>query len=506
MKKASILIMIVSVLSKILGFLREAVLAAFVGVNPVSDAFVFSFNLPHTIFSLIAAAFVTGFIPMYTRIENESEDGPIKANRFLNNILNSMLVLCAILCLLYLLFTDLFLVLLLPNASVDQLLYLVPFTQVTIFSIFFTCIVQLFTGFLHVKDSFVVPALIGFPMNFVVITTLILSKSLGTIILPFGVLISFALQALLILGYARHKGYRFKFVLDLKDKHLLTMLMLALPLIVGTASDVFANMIMQGIVSGVSGGITLLNNSIKTGGLVYGIFGTAIITVVYPSISRSISLKKFDDVRTEFGDALVSLLLFILPSTVGLVLLANPVLEFIYLRGEFTQANLNALIPTFICYAFGLPFMSLRHLIVRVFYGYQDMKTPMINSIIILASQFVLGMVLFNILGLPGVTLAMTISYAVGVTVMLFQLQSKLKTFPIKKYAIQIAKLLVASLIMGVVVYLGYELLSSADLGKTLPLMLSIVVGVIVYLSVILFSRIDTVDEMINSIKAKVKG
>lgn len=506
MKKASILIMIISVLSKILGFLREAVLAAFVGVNPVSDAFVFSFNLPNTIFSLIAAAFVTGFIPMYTRIESETEDGPVKANRFLNNILNSMLVLCAILCVLYLLFTDLFLSLLLPNASMEQLLYLVPFTQVTIFSVFFTCIVQLFTGFLNVKDSFVVPALIGFPMNFVVITTLVLSKSLGTSILPFGVLISFILQAMLILGYARHKGYRFKFVLDLKDRYLITMLTLALPLIVGTASDVFANMIMQGIVSGVSGGITLLNNSIKTGGLVYGIFGTAIITVVYPSISRSISMKKFDEVRTEFGEALVSLLLFILPSTVGLVLLAEPVLEFIYLRGEFTQANLNALVPTFICYALGLPFISLRQLIVRLYYGYQDMKTPMINSIITLSAQFVLGVVLFQIVGLPGVTLAMTISQGVGVTFMLVQLKGKLQSFPIKKYASQIIKLLVASLVMGFVVYFGYQLVSSSDLGKTVSLMLSILAGVIVYLSVVLFIRIDTVDDMINSLKEKVKG
>ncbi|NLC41885.1 MAG: murein biosynthesis integral membrane protein MurJ, partial [Erysipelothrix sp.] len=90
MKKASIFIMILSILSKLLGFVRETVLAAFIGAGDVSDAFVYSLSLPTTFFSVVIAAFVTGLIPMYTRVEND--EGSDRAMRFLNNTLNIMLL------------------------------------------------------------------------------------------------------------------------------------------------------------------------------------------------------------------------------------------------------------------------------------------------------------------------------------------------------------------------------------------------------------------------------
>lgn len=504
MKKASIFVMIVTVLSKLLGFVRETVLAAVYGPGAVSDAFIYAFGLPTKIFSLIAAAFVTGLIPMFTRIEGEK--GEETANAFLNNVVHVVTVLCFLISGFFLLFTDLSLSLLLPSASAEALQYLVPFTRITVFSVFFTSVIQIFTGFLQIRDSFVFPMLMGFPMNIVVIATIYLSTIVGTWVLPYGILISYGVQALLILGYARLKGFRYKFVFNLKDPDLKRMLVIAIPLIIGASVGVFGGLVNEGIVSGVEGGISYLNYSSRVGGLISGIFASSIISVMYPGISRSVSLHKVEEAKKETGDSLISILLFVLPSIVGITILAEPVLRFIYVRSEFTETHLQTLVPIFVFYTLAVLIDSIRMLVTRVFYAYQDTKTPMINSIITIVIQAILAVVLFQFMGIMGVTLAMSIAHGSTLIALLYQMKKLFKSFPVRHYLIQAGKLLLASALMGVVVFFAYGALTrSGNISSTVGLFVSIALGAVVYLTIVLMSRIETVDTLIASIHRRLR-
>ncbi|NLC05854.1 MAG: murein biosynthesis integral membrane protein MurJ [Erysipelothrix sp.] len=503
MKKASIFVMIVTVLSKLLGFVRETVLAATFGPGAISDAFIYSFGLPTKIFSLIAAAFVTGFIPMFTRIENQK--GKQEANTFLNNVVHVVVILCAIISGFFFIFTEFSLSILLPSASQEALVYLIPFTKVTVFSVFFTSIIQIFTGFLQIRDSFVFPMMMGFPMNIVVIGAIYMSTFVGTWILPFGILISYALQATLILGYSRFKGYRYQFVINFKDPDLRKMLVIAVPLIIGASVAVFGGLVNEGIVSGVDGGISYLNYSTRVGGLISGIFATSIVSVTYPGISRSVSLNKVEEAKKETGDSIISILLFVLPSIVGITILAEPVLRFIYVREEFTEAHLQVLVPIFVFYTLAVLVNCLRDLIVKVFYAYQDTRTPMYNSILTIGLQASLAIALFNVLGVMGVTLAMSISHTISLLFLTFQMKKLFNDFPLRYYIKQILKLVIASVLMGVVVYFTYRYFSTQS-SSLMAMFISIIVGIIVYLVAVLMSGIDTVDSLIESIRYKLKG
>lgn len=503
MKKVSIFIMVVTVLSKLLGFVREAVLAAVFGTSVISDAFLYSYSLPKDLFSVIAAAFVAGFIPMFTRIEQEK--GKEQSNRFQNNVLHAMFLLSAIISFVYLLFTEPILSVLLPDASPDSLLYIIPFTKVTIFSLFCTSVIQLMTGFLQIRDSFVFPMLMGFPLNIVLITTIYLAGSVGPEIMPYGILLAYIVQALLILGYARYKGYRYKFVLDLKDPDLLNMLSLSLPIIIGSSSGTFGNLINKAIVSGVEGGISYLNYSVTAGGIIHGIFGVAIISVMYPGISRAISLNRIDEVKKDIGDSAISVLLFVLPSVIGFIVLAEPILRFIYVRNAFTEANLMVLVPIFIGYAIGLVALSLRDLVTRVYYAFQETKIPMINSLVVVIFQTVLGVILFQFIGMKGVTLAMSIANISGLVYLFVNLRKLMSDIPYKKYLLMALKVAVAAVIMGVVVYFVFNYLYQSR-SSNVSMFLSIFVGVFVYFIMILFMGIETVDELIGKIRGKVKG
>lgn len=501
MKKASILIIIVSILSKILGFVRETVLAAIYGAGNVSDAFIFAFGLPATLFSVIAAAFVTGFIPMYSRVE--ADEGEAVSGRFMNNILHVMLIFCLVVAAVFLLIPEPILGFLLPNATPDLMAYVLPFTQITVFSVFMTCIIQLMTGFLQLKNYFVFPMLMGFPMNIVVILTILASRSMGEWILPFGILISYTIQAALIFTFSVKKGFRYKPTLDLKDPNLRRMLFLAIPLIIGSSSATFGDLINKAIVSGYEGGVSYLNYSTRLGGILQSVFGTAIISVAYPSLSRSIARNEVKETYKNFGDAVVSICLLIAPASLGLIVLAEPIVEVVYQRGAFTEADLAITVPVFIGYSVGLLALSLRDLFTRMFYSYQDMRTPMWVSILMAATQGILAVALFSVLGISGVTWAMSIATLLGLLILALRLRKRLKGFPMRHYFYQTVKILVSAVIMALAAFSVYYM-TSPSLSALVSLVLSIMAAVAVYGILIILLRIDPVIDLMNILKRKM--
>ncbi len=504
MKKASIIIMIFSILSKILGFVREAIMSRTLGSSALASAFVYAFSLPTTFFSVVIAAFATGFIPMFTRVEDKH--GSKVAMNFMNNTTNVMVLIGALFSLFIFIFTEAALSILLPGAEAAQLVYLVPFLKVTCFTIIFTAIIQLMTGFLHVRNSFLTVALLGFPLNIVIISVLFLYRNFGHDILPYGILIAYGLQAVLILGYAHLKGYRFKPIINFKDPNLKTMLIIALPLIIGSASSSIGTLFSQGIASSLDDGIAQLSYAQKIGGMVEGIFGMAIITVMYPSLSKAIALKQYDKAKHEFGESFISELLLILPASIGLMLLSKPVVQFVYFGGDFTMDDVNKLAPVLMTFALGLLGYSLHNLIVRVFYSYQDMKTPMFVSIGIISVQIALGYVLFQFMSIPGITLGMAVAFLLGAFVELVILMKKrFVTFPVRKYLKQAIKILIANGFMAVAIILCILFLKPI-LSNTMFLLFTILTAIIVYFIVVLNLHIETVDELIHSFRRKVKG
>lgn len=505
MRKVTILLMLITVFSKILGFLRETILASYFGSSAISDAFIYSLTLPNSIFMVITAAFATGFIPMFARIENERND--VEAKLFLNNTLNVMCFLGLIISFFVFIFVEWTLKILLPNASVAQLIYLVPFVRITIFSIMFTCVIQLMTGFLQVNGHFVIPAMMGFPLNIILIFGIVFSQKTNVYLLPIFILIAYIAQALLLLFFAYRRGYRFKFVFNLKDEHIQRMLRLSVPLILGSATTLVGNLISQGLASGVIGGVSYINYATKIGGMVEGIFGVAIISVMYPSLSKMIANSQLKQAVDEVGTSVVSMLVFVLPCAVGLLVLANPILQFVYMRNKFTYENVLVLEPIFRNYCLGILFSCVYSLFVKVFYAFQDTKTPIISMMIFVVTQSILGIILTKQMGVAGISLAMSIAYIVAMISLCYLLYRRnLLNNGFSRYYIQIFKCFCCSLLMGVFTFVIYNFFNSIlGSGSRISLLLTILLSVIVYLVFILMARIETIQLMTKSIFKKFK-
>lgn len=284
--KATVSLMIVTMLSKILGFGRELVLGALYGATVYSDVFIAASNIPKVLFTLVATALATTFIPLY--YENLREGGEEKALRFSNNILNITIILGIILSTISFIFAEPIVKIFAMGFKGETFKQAVLFTRIIIFGAIFTGLSDIMKSYLQSKGSFTIPGLIGLPYNIILITAMILSVLLDNIyILPVGALFAMASQFLFQVPFAYKKGYKYRLFVDFKDEYVKKMLILVAPIVVGVAVDQINIMVDKTLASTlVEGSISALNYADRLKGFVTGMFIASISAVVYPQFSR----------------------------------------------------------------------------------------------------------------------------------------------------------------------------------------------------------------------------
>ena len=159
-EKTAFILMMITILSKVFGFVRDITLSYFYGTTNISDAYLISQTIPTAIFGFIGAGITTGYIPMYTSIEKMK--GSEEGNRYTNNLIHILIVLCTVIVVFGFIFTEPLVKLFASGFEGETLQMAVRFTKINLVGIYFTGLISVFTGFLQFKGNYVVPALIGF--------------------------------------------------------------------------------------------------------------------------------------------------------------------------------------------------------------------------------------------------------------------------------------------------------------------------------------------------------
>lgn len=503
MKKTALLIMIITIFSKILGFGREVTLSYFYGASSVSDAYLIALTIPSVIFSFIGTGISTGYIPMYSKIENSY--GVETSNKYTNNLINVLLIFCTVIIILGLIFTEQIVKVFAVGFTDETLLLTVKFTRLSLLGIYFTGLIGIFSGFLQLKGNYVIPASVGFPLNFCIILSIIISYKTNNIVLASGSVIATASQLVLLLPFIFNNGYSYKFNLDFKDEHLRRMVYIALPVIIGVSVTQINVLIDRTIASTIAvGGISALNYANKLNGFVQGIFVLSIATVMYPIISKMAAKNDMIGLKRTVSEAISGTNLLVIPATIGAMIFAEPIVRLLFGRGAFDETAVEMTAYALFFYSLGMVGYGLREVLSRAFYSLQDTKTPMINAAISMGMNIVLNIILSRFLGIGGLALATSIS-AIFCTFLLFiSLRKKIGHFGMKKVTITFIKILGTSLIMGVIAKLSFDILINS-IGENLSLIASIGIGATVYFIIIYFMKIEEVDVMVNALKSKLK-
>lgn len=505
--KATLGLMIATILAKILGFGRELVLASCYGASMYSDAYITAMNIPLVIFASIGGTLGTVLIPMYFEVENKL--GNKKSLEFINNILNVVTMLCILLGIIGFIFAEQLIKIFAIGFEGEILEISVNFTRIIIFGIIATGLSYIMTAYLQIKNNFTIPGLASIPKNIIIIISIILSVKYNPYIMIWGTLIGIFMEFIFQLPFAIKNSYKYKLYVNIKDKYIKKTIILIGPVLIGTAVNQVNTMIDRTLASTlVEGSISALNYANKLNTFVMGLFIMSVSAVIYPMLSK---LSSQND-NTKFIDTVIksinSVILLITPISVGAIVLSTPIVRLLFERGEFDSRATSMTAIALIMYSIGMVAFGLKDILSKVFYAIQDTSTPMKNGILAMILNIVLNIILVKKLKIAGLALATSVSSIICIFLLFDSLKKKVGYFGQEKIIRTTLKSIASSVVMGVVTYFGYNLISGM-LGNgfvydAISLFVSIIFGAIVYGILVIVLKVEEISIITDMINKKI--
>lgn len=508
--KSAIVIIIFGLGSKLLGFVRETLIAAKFGSGVETDTFFIALAATSLVTAFISNAITTTFIPILSEIESkEGKEGKVEHT---NNMINVVFVITTILVILGYFIAPLTVKLLAKGFDGDQFDLAVKLTRIGLPMILFSGVIGILTGFLQSEQKFTSSSAVGLPYNFVYIFFLLFLSSIFGIkgLMVCGVVAVFS-KFVIQLPEARGAGYRYEFRFDVKDKYIQKALLLSLPVLVGVAIDDLNAIVDKTLASDlISGSISSLNYANKLNGLILGVFIAAITTVIFPMLSKESNDNNIEGMKKIMAKGIDLILIITVPATIGLIVLSTPIIQIAFERGAFDAVATAMTSPALKFYSVGLIAMAMRLLLTRVYYSLQDTKTPMINGAIAVVFNIVLNLILVRSMGHAGLALATSIAATITSVLLLYGLKKKIGALGTRGYVITFLKTGLASLVMGVVAYFiyhgVYRVLGVSKLYNLISLLAAAGIGAIVYAILCYLLRVEGVRYLFNNIIKRIKN
>ncbi len=501
-----------SAVSRILGYVREIVLTTNFGQGDLTDAFKAAFLIPDFIYLiLIGGAFSTAFIPVLSGYisRGEKED----AWRVTSTILNLVLICVSIGIVVCFIFTPQIVEGFIGRGyAADKQALTSYLTRIMLAQSFFMCLSGLAQGVCHVFQQFLAPAVGPLLYNITIITVgLLLMPTIGITGFAIGVVGGSFLNFIVHVPTLVRVGFRYKRTLNVHHPGVVEFFRLALPVILGLSVIYLNNFVTQFLSSFLpSGTITLLNNANRLMQLPVGIFAIAIATAYFPTMTNLVSEGKMQ----EFKDKLVSgvnLIFFILiPASVGLMVVREPLIRALYLQGLFTEENVTVTAQALFFYSIGIIGYSQQQMLNRGFYAIRDTRSAVAVNVIIILVNIVLSFVLVNPMSFRGLALAYSIAGLLSMVLLVLLLRRKIGPMGGRRMLSTFVKTALASAVMWVAVAVYIDVLMpylnlDLKLIQIFELLSAIVIGVMTYVGMALVLRIDEMNDSIALVRRKLR-
>lgn len=505
--KATIGLMVITLISKFLGFGRDLVLSAFYGATMYSDVYLVSLDISRIVFQVIGTAISTTYIPLF--FENLKEGGDEKGNYFTNNVLNITISIGITISILAFIFTEPLAKIFASGFSAEALKLTVKFTRIILFGTIFSGLSKIMQSYLQSKGEYYISGMIGFPFNIIIIASIVLSKYFGLYVLPIGAFLALASQFFFQIPRSKKRGYKYSFVYNPKDKYIKEMLLLTMPVMIGVGASQINTMIDRTLASQLAvGSISAMKYADRLNTFVLGMFISSITVVIYPMLSKMKSQKQFDKFNEYIKKSINVVTLMILPITVIAIVLAKPIVVLLFERGAFNNTAAEMTSAALAFYSIGLIGLSQKNVIANVFYSIQDTKTPMYNGVIAVVINIILNLILVKYMGISGIALATSISSIVCVLLLLAYLRKKVDGIDFKSMSLTFIKSLFATVAMGFAVktayYFGLDLIGESKFVSMIMLCISSLLGGIIYISIVKIFKVEEIDYVFNAIKKKL--
>ena len=442
-----------TLLSRVLGFVRDVTIASALGASFRSDAFFVAFKLPNYLRRLFAeGAFNSAFVPLYAGML--TADGKEHANKFSSEAMSFLLVILLAVTALFIIFMPQLMVVLAPGFSDDPVKFelTVALTRITMPYIIFISLVSLLGGVLNSSDKFAAVAATPVIMNLCLIIIPYFIDPFtpsGAHSLAIAVMVSGIAQWLWLVYFCAKRGLLPRLVRPRLTPDVKKLLKLIAPVALGAGVAQINLFIDTIIASYFNSGVSYLYYADRINELPLAVIGIAVGTALLPMLSRQVREGKHEEASKTQNNAIALSLLLSIPATVAIVVIAQPIITVMFQRGIFGADETVATYKALIAFALGLPAFILVKIISPGFYAHQDTKTPFKIALLCIAVNLFFNLTLMGPLKHVGMALATSIAGWVNVVMMIIILLRRSWLTIEKELIQQTIKILIASLVMA---------------------------------------------------------
>ena len=464
--------------SRVLGLVRDQVLAAIFGAGNAMDAFIVAFRIPNLVRDLFAeGAMSAAFVPTFT--QHLTRHGRNAAWRLGNNVLNALLIVTAPLVVAGLIFAEPLVRFYAADfAAVPGKLELtIRLTRMMLPFLTMAAIAAAAMGMLNSLHHYFVPALAPATFN---VASIVCALALVPVMPVLGWPPIMAMAVAAIIGGIgqmaiqwpplRREGYRYQAVFDPRDRGLRQVLLLMGPGTIGLAAtqvNIFVNTLLA--TSEGTGAVSWLTYAFRLMYLPIGLFGVSIGTAVLPAVSRHAAVDDLAGVRTTVSRGMALMLMLNVPAAAGLVVLATPIVEVLFERGQFMPADTMATASALRFYAVGLVGYSAVRIASPTFYALGQSRVPVIVSMGTIALNVVLSVTLVRMMGFVGLALGTSIAAIANGMLLLWLLSRRLDGVGVRELTTALLKITVASGVMTAATLGAEHVLMGGVPGAGLP-------------------------------------
>ncbi|MBO1075128.1 murein biosynthesis integral membrane protein MurJ [Roseomonas marmotae] len=402
--------------SRILGFVRDVLIAAFLGAGPVADAFFLALRLPNMFRRLFGeGAFNAAFVPAFTAAL--TLDGPAKARMLAERMSTLMTLWLSLLVVIGMIFMPQLMAVLTPGLVDEPLRFnlVVELSRITFPYLIFICLTALVSGVLNAADKFALAA--GAPLLFnlcAIVSLFALSPFVATPAhaLAWGTTISGVLQLILVVWACHKVGLGFRLISFPKlTEDTRQVLRRMVPGVLGASVTQLNLAIDMFIASWLpAGAISYLNYADRLAQLPLGVVGAAMSTALLPLLSRQLRAGQALSAHRSMNRGIELSLALTLPAAIALIVAAEPIIAVLFQRGAFTADKVAQTAPALAAYAFGLPAFVLIKSLAPGFFARGDTATPVKIGIATVVLNLCLNLALTPTLHHVGIALSTALS------------------------------------------------------------------------------------------------
>lgn len=477
--------MLITLVGKVLGLVRDMLMGHYFGTGPVADAFFVASQIPRNFFDAIfASAISASFIPVFNEyLEKRGKD---EAFRLSNSFISLMTLLTLLLSGVGMALAEPLAAFQADGFDPETLALCASLLRVLFPTIVFTGIAFSMVGILQSLGEFNIPALLSTVSNGIIILYyLLLCDKFGIYGLAVAFLIGWAMQAVIQIPSMHRLGYRYRPALWHEGMKKVFALMA--PVMVSTWIQPINMVVSTKFASGLyrDSGVSAMTYANTLYTMLAGILVLSVANVVFPELSRLGTNQKREDFGALVSTSLRSLLFLLIPMTVGLMAMAEPLIRLLYAWGEWTEESTALTTQALVFLALGMVGYGIQNILSRAFYAVQSGKIPLITGLASIAANLLLCFVLSPVMGIGGLALASSLSATISALLLLIPMSRQYKGLITKRFWLDLAKMAAAALLMGGVVLAvraGLSAVTGSGLaGRAVLTFVPVCAGVAVY-------------------------